>query len=78
MATVALWHTWRDKPMRRKVGLSLSAFFLLLAFFKAWQDEHAKAQDQNTYMEVDPSPDFSQRAHGVRSGCGIQHNSALG
>ena len=38
VATLGLWQTYR-KPFPRKVALSLASFFLLISFFKTWQDQ---------------------------------------
>jgi hypothetical protein len=43
VATIALWHTLRNSPMSRRVGIVLGIIFLLMAFFKAWQEQYEKA-----------------------------------
>src|ERR1700676_1019692 len=43
VATIALWHTLRNSPISRRVGIIVAIVFLVMAFVKAWQEQNEKA-----------------------------------
>lgn len=45
IAFVWVYTVWKGKPMARTFLLVLAGFFLLVACFKAWKEEHHKAND---------------------------------
>jgi len=56
LACVVLWFGVKEKTMPRKVALVLAALFLLMAFFKAWQDKSQKLIALQAQLK---SPGFS-------------------
>ena len=59
VALVTLWHTLRGKPIPRKLGIGLAAFFLLLSFFKAWRDQYQRANSLQSQLV----PSNVEKAH---------------
>jgi hypothetical protein len=58
VATITLYFMWRDKPMGRTIGLTLSALFLFMAFFKAWKEQRSlgaatATQNQQLREQID-------------------------
>jgi hypothetical protein len=58
VALVALWHTLKEVPVSRPLGIGLSIVFMLMASFKAWQDQHNAAIEAKRKLEELTKPNF--------------------
>jgi hypothetical protein len=43
VAIVTFWHSLRNKPVSKKLAIALALCFLLMAFFKAWDEQFEAA-----------------------------------
>jgi hypothetical protein len=60
IALAWVYTAWKDKPMPRTFLLFLAAFFLFVAFYKAWNDEHKKVLAQVAYLQCAEHGDFDR------------------
>jgi hypothetical protein len=66
VATLALWYSWRDKVMPRKIALVLAGGFLIIAIYKTWHDQYAENQvgrESGTVAFVGLSGTFNQSSN---------------
>jgi hypothetical protein len=61
VALLWLWSTLRQVPISRKIGIVVAVLFLLLAFFKAWQEQKHLAVSAQEELSKRFKPNFSCR-----------------
>jgi len=58
VALLWLWSTLKQQTVPRRVGIAVAVFFLLLAIFNAWRDQHHQVIDLTNRL-LDSTPGLS-------------------